>query len=335
MSIRDLGLGRYESVLRAAGIDSLEQLLARNRRELLALPRVGIQAIVRVEAALADRGLALAVDEWTPYRCARDGKESWDTSLCGLFLCASCTKEFIGKVFDGAKPVYASASVDGYCDHCNLLRKVALRQWLLCNICYRVLKSIGRGVVAARHFRSYWETAIGPKLSGVELIETDPPELRRRDDSPDVTPRFDFLAVNRGTPAFGFELKTGRSHLGKGGVGSGMGRFQLDTSDCDDMSRSIREAGAPGYLVHIQVVDRAAPPTIRYAAVGLWWTDMYRMSEAFRETTQRPRENRPAAYYDVKMFGNVASLVDHLVNGGAAALKRRLKSEGLPALYRV
>ncbi len=60
----DLGLSRLgvRSGLEAAGIDTLEKLARRTRRELLELRGVGPAKVARIEAALAARGLSLLPD---------------------------------------------------------------------------------------------------------------------------------------------------------------------------------------------------------------------------------------------------------------------------------
>lgn len=335
MDIGRLGLGRYESLLRRVGLSEVEVLTEFNKRELQAFPGIGPKAVAAIESAVSRLNLHLAQDEWLPYTCARDGRETWDTTLSSFFLCDPCADTFRTTVFNDVGEAYLGAPIEGYCDHCNSKKSVRLRQWLLCGVCYRVLKSIGRGVAAARFFREFWTESISGVQPDLELIETDPPELRRRDGKDDRQSKFDFVARDRDSQKlrFGFELKAGRSHLGRGGIGSGMGRFQLDVTDVDDMLAAVQESAIPAYLVHIQVVDRAEPPTVRYAPVGLWWVDMYTMATGFLQVTQRPRENRPAAYYDPKIFKGKAELADHIEHDGPRSLQRRLTKEGPPRLY--
>lgn len=336
MELAELGLTAFIRRLERAGVTSVEDLLGRNRRQLLQLAGIGDGTVDAIEAALKERGMELQRDEWEPYKCARHGERAWDVSLAGFFLCDDCARDFKVKAFDGAETLFAGEAVDGYCDHCNLRKEVRFRQWLLCGVCHRVVRSIGRGVAAARFFEEFWDARIAKDRPDLRLEERDPPELRRATGNEKREASFDFLAVDTksGEPRFGFELKAGRSHLGKGGIGSGMTRFQLDVSDCDDMASCIRAIGVPGYLVHLQVLDRVEPPTLRYSAVDLWWTDMFEMAKSWKETTQRPRENRPAAYFDPKMFRDSATLIDHVKSGGPQEIQSRMRAEGQPPLYR-
>ena len=90
----------------------------------------------------------------------------------------------------------------------------------------------------------------------------------------------------------------------------------------------------PVYLAHAQVIDRASPPTVYYIAVGLWWTDIFSMRDYYRLSRTRPRENRPAAYYDIAMFSNISAFAEHLGNNGPLNIKARMEAEGIPNLYR-
>lgn len=113
-----------------------------------------------------------------------------------------------------------------------------------------------------------------------------------------------------------------------------MGQFQLDHSDCDAIMDVVRREELPVYLAHAQVVDRVLPPTTYYVAVGIWWTDLFSMSENYNESRSRPRENRPAAYFNTTMFNDTQAFIDHLNNNGPDHIKTRMKQDGYPGLYR-
>jgi hypothetical protein len=178
---------------------------------------------------------------------------------------------------------------------------------------------------------------VSPVVPNLQLEETDPPELRRRDRaSIDAKISYaDFVATDRrtGRPTLGIELKTGKSYIGSSGIGNRMNRFQLDTSDCDDILTVLKRDRLPMYLMHAQVFDRADPPTVRFQGVGLWWTDIFSMRDHFITTAMRPRETRAAAYFDTRMFRPFATFPDHLAASGPAELKARMASEGIPDLY--
>jgi hypothetical protein len=71
-----------------------------------------------------------------------------------------------------------------------------------------------------------------------------------------------------------------------------------------------------------------------FRAVGLWWSDIYQMTEHFRQVKMRRDEQRGAAYFGKRAFQDIASLPDALVaGGGELALVARYKREGVPDMY--
>lgn len=329
---------RTARVLRDAGIADVNALIRRNERELLAVPGFGRGSMTEVYEALAAGGYELAEDPFAAYLCARHGERSWDTNLSNLFLCDDCTVEWLANAFAGAPPAYVGVPTGGYCLNCNVDRPdVALRQWFLCGTCERVARSIGRSVVAERFVDEQWDTLVVPHAADLVLAGVDRPTLRRRgrDDSKSKHAEIDFVARGAtGVPVFGFELKTGKSHIsGRAAVGAGMSRFQLDVSDCDDIAAVMARERIPVYLVHVQVIDRAQPPTVEYRAIAGWWTDPFRMNEHFSHVQRRPRETRDAAYFDVNMFQPLSSFPNHIGNDGPADLAERIEQEGIPDLY--
>jgi hypothetical protein len=184
-----------------------------------------------------------------------------------------------------------------------------------------------------------WEERISPLVPHIMLTETDPPELRPRGQRSDPQRKVladftGFSAEQPETALFGFELKTGRKAVSvNDGIGAPMSRFQLDTTDCDDIATVVTRENIPVYLIHVQVLGRAYPPTERFHGVGLWWTDQWAMNSHLMGVDVRPRETRNAAYYDIRMFRDVASLTDHLSRGRYVLDRDRLLRDGQPALY--
>lgn len=331
---------RTSGILRAAGVNDLETLIKYNERELLALSGFGRVSMSDVYKALATEGCKLEQDPFAAYVCARHGERSWDTNLCSLFLCGDCAAAWTADVFDKQPAAYVSAPTGGFCVNCNVNRQdVALRQWFLCGTCERVARSIGRSVVAERFVSEQWNSLVVPHAPSLVLLGTDAPTLRRRgrDDSKNKHAEIDFVAHDEQDhePVFGFELKTGKSHIsGRAPVGAGMGQFQLDTSDCDDITAVMSREQMPVYLLHVQVIDRAHPPTIEYRAIAGWWTDPFQMREHFDRVQRRPRETRDAAYFNVNMFQPFSTLAEHIRNDGPVHLAERIEREGVPDLYR-
>ena len=117
-------------------------------------------------------------------------------------------------------------------------------------------------------------------------------------------------------------------------VGSPMARFQLDTTDCEDILSVVRREKIPVCLVHVQVIGRAYPPTERLQGVGFWWADLWAMQSSFEYVQVRPRETRDAAYFATKMFKGVSSLAEYLSENRYVMDRQRLAEDGIPQIYR-
>ena len=323
--MEELGLPRaLLQRLNAVGITTVGKLAALNRRELRDIQGIGPGAVQRIEAALGTMELRLADDPWGPYTCARHGEPSWDTKLATMYLCNPCSQKFTAQAFAGTQPAFEGERVKGYCLHCNQRRDVRLRQWFLCGVCERVVRSIGRSVVADQFVLDWWKREAAERVPGLRLSLVDEPELRSHDRR-SVRERIsaiDFICEDASRKyLFGIELKAGRSYIRGRSIGTKMNEFQLDHGDVDDILAVVaREGNLPVYLFHAQVMDRAEPPTVRFVGLGLWWTDLFSMSEQYLGSRRRPLETKMAAYYNTGMFVSqqtslsTLSLVDQRVS---------------------
>ncbi len=336
--VADLGLpNRTANALRRHDIETVEGLTGLNPREVSGLAGIGSAALAEILDALGAHGLALATDPYEAYVCARHDEPRGDSLLAGFWLCDECTDQFVGDALHGSSPEYAGEVVEGQCAHCNRDRAIRLRQWLLCPVCERVLRSIGRSLVAAKHLLEFWETRIQPTTPDLSLVELDQPRLRVRGSignaAKDVTA--DFVIQRDAEDLVGVELKTGKSRIGRGtGVGSAMSRFQLDISDCDDIERAGTESGYPVYVIHSQVIDRVSPPSVRYVAIEAWWATPFALAEAFLSRSQRQRESKEAAYFDTKAFRPLGDAIAHIQSGGLDQSVQLYRINGMPRLYR-
>ena len=317
--------------LQSAGLKSVNDLTALCDRELLQIPGIGRKTVDVIEAALSDASMSLARDPFGRYICARHGQPAGDAGLTSFFLCQGCADEWVNDAFAGAAPEWEGEKVTGYCIGCNVRKEVRLRQWFLCAICERVARSIGRSIEAERQVADTWAKGIG---SGWALRSIDPPRLRRPNTTAGTkVASLDFLVSRKGKDLVGIELKTGRGEIGGTGIGTRIGRFQLDVSDCDDIRDAARAAEVVPYVLHAQVIDRAEPPTVRHVATGLWWSEYQSLCAAFLGTRQRPRENRPAAYFNVDAFRPIDELASHLAAVDLNDRIEKLKRAGWPPLY--
>lgn len=321
--------------LNQLGIQTVEDLVALNERELLSLPGIGPKALTHIVDALAAQGRVLAIDLYAAYVCARHSEQARDAELRSYFLCDSCRDDYSTLAFSDRPPEWVSTErVDGYCAHCNSQTEVRLSQWFLCGTCDRVIRSIGRGVASAKFVEASWAAAFGSS-GDLALVETDPvtlqPRGRRSDPSRMATGDFEARRAS-GSVALGLELKTGRSALPGGGIGKPMAQFQLDTTDCDDIVAAARGLSAPVFLLHAQVIGRAEAPTERFEGVGLWFARPWDMRSHLEAVRQRPRETRDAAYFKTAMFrpfSDLPSYIETSFEVDLAAMKR----DGFPTLY--
>lgn len=317
--------------LRAAGLKSANDLTALCDRELFQIPGIGHKSVAKIEVALSTAGMSLANDPFGRYTCARHGQPAGNAGLTSFFLCQSCTEEWVSNAFAGRDPEWEGEKVIGYCIACNVRKEVRLRQWFLCAICERVARSMGRSIEAERKVADIWSNTAG---SSWKLRAIDPPRLRGINSTADTKiATLDFLVSRKGKQLIGIELKTGRGEIGGTGIGTPMGRFQLDVSDCDDICEAARTAEVIPYVLHAQVIDRAEPPTVRHVATGLWWAEYLSLRAAFLETRQRPRENRPAAYFNVDAFRPIDELASHLAAVDLDDEIEKMKQAGWPSLY--
>jgi len=263
--------------------------------------------------------------------CVRHLKPRKDVKLRHFFLCDECTDQWTAEAFDGNASLWTGEAVKGYCMLCNKSTTVRLRTWFLCDICDRVARSIGRNHIAEQSIMDFWAEKVAPSHPHLSIVQNDVSSLRPRRDT-DVTGQgpLDFLVTDErdGKLVFGIENKTGRSSI------RDMSQFQLDISDCDSILNHVRELQVPSFIIHAQVLELWEPPTMGFRIVGLWWTDIYRMTEHFSSVKLRAVERRGAAYFKKKAFEPIDTFVDGLYDdAGQLAIVERFNREGIPPMY--
>ncbi len=262
--------------------------------------------------------------------CVRHAKPRKDVRLRQYFLCDACTSTWTTEAFGGNAPLYSGEEVDGYCQLCNQILKVKMRTWFLCDICHRVAGAIGRNHVAELAIVNFWDVHVRPKLPQLELVRNDISSLRpRRDTDESATAPIDFLVRDAASKEnlFGIENKTGRSSI------KDMSQFQLDCSDCDTIKNDMKRLNIPCYIIHAQVLETWQPPTVGFKIIGLWWTDVYRMTAHFKSVKQRRDENRGAAYFGKKAFEPIDTFPGAVWTGTSLPLVDQFESEGIPEMY--
>jgi hypothetical protein len=254
-----------------------------------------------------------------------------DVRLRHFFLCDECANAWTSGPFAGNAPLYEGESVEGYCGLCNKQsRDIKLRTWFLCDICCCVAGSIGRNHVAEEAIIQFWQENVAPKYPTLTLVQKDISSLMpRRDTDLSASASIDFIVVDedRKQTVFGIENKTGRSSINE------MSQFQLDVSDCDTILNDMQRISAPAYVVHAQVLEIWEPPTMGFRIVGLWWSDVYTMSEHFKSIRTRRDEMRGAAYFGKKAFYPMSTFAHAIMDGDDYALLKRYEEQGPPQMY--
>lgn len=302
--------------LSQASVGTVQDLVALSEREVQAIQGIGAKSLLEIQAALNSLGLELAEDPYGKLLFARHGKKRTDTRLRSYFLCEQCGNGFRTLALNNTAPAFMMRMTDGpfYCSHCNKTKTLYLHQWLVCDICDRVLRSIGRGIEANKSVLEWWEKQRANDLSLPRLVETDPPNLRPFGDRGNASSLDLTAKIGAVTTPFGVELKTEEIIFRGGNIGSGMTQFQLDVNDIQSVLEDIQNADSfiPAYVFHCQVVDVPKPPTTKFECVGIWWVSIKDLIGNIVEIRQRFRENRPAAYIATFVFKQITSFIDEV-----------------------
>jgi len=320
--IDDLELSnRIKSRLKEASVKIIQDLTSLTEREVRAIKGIGEKSIEEIRSVLSDFGRNFKYDRYGKRTCARHNRKRTDARLRGYFLCEECAKDFQTLALHDKEPELKLNFGDNsyYCSHCNKKRQISLYQWYVCDICDRVLRSIGRGLAASKGVFNWWEKEGKNRFNWLEIEERDQPILRSIHSDSDEE-NLDFVWKHNNDVAFGAEIKTGRNHLKGGTIGGGMSQFQLDISDIQAILLAMKTNGdyIPSYLFHCQVVDVPEPPTTVYECVGIWWTSIDTLIEDISDVRQRPRENRPAAYIERYTFEIIDTFPEEIESVGYA-----------------
>jgi len=264
--------------------------------------------------------------------CVRCTIERIDTALCSFFLCEVCVAALRDQAFNGNPASSWDFGATSYCALCNEQRRLRLAQWFLCPYCERLVNSYRLGRVSQAFAVEQWQRVVAPHALGITLEVVDTVTLspyERRGRRRELAETLDLRARENGAPVSWLELKTGQRSIGE------LATFQLDHSDCDDIINVVRATGLPAFVFHVQLGREYDPPGDRIVTHGIWWTDIYAMSEALVRSERRRRNGgKMAAHFSPSCFAPLESLGPALRDGRHRALLERLKREGPPSLYR-
>ena len=266
-------------------------------------------------------------------RCARCNTERLDTELSTFYLCNECVSRLTQQALHGTDPVLRTFEIPSYCGLCNKQESLSLTQWFLCPYCARLVNSYRLGRVSQAFASSEWVSTVQPHVPKILLDPVDVIELRpyqRAGRRRALATELDFIGREDGAALFWVELKTGQRSI------ADLATFQLDQSDCDDILNVIRQTGLPAYVFHVHLGKEYHPPSNRILTHGVWWTDVYAMTEAFLQMERRQRNGgKLAAHFSRECFQPLASLGPALSESHHLAILARLQKQGPPEMYRL
>jgi hypothetical protein len=274
-------------------------------------------------------------------QCARCLRRQYDVDRVHLFLCDDCTRVYGDEAFRATAPLFRAALVKGRCESCDKLGEISYAQWLTCGYCARIVHSYRMGRISAAFALEQIRNVVQPIVPHLNFEEADPIIIQataRRGRRRELATKLDFKAVQKadGIPVFWLELKTGPGSIERPGQPDedAMAEFQLDCSDCDDITNTVISSGLPAILLHCQVVRHPEPPTMRIVGKALWWTDLESFTSKFKDVrARRGNERKQAAYFDTSCFQPIGALSDFLMGGWIERAKEALSKNGCPALY--
>lgn len=265
--------------------------------------------------------------------CVRCRTERIDTGLRSFFLCEPCAAALREQAFNQNPPSSWDIRVTSYCALCNEERPLRLYQWFLCPYCDRLVNSYRLGRVSQAFAVAQWELLVAPHAPAIALEVVDAVTLspyERRSGKRELAETLDLRARENGAPVSWFELKTGQRSIAE------LATFQLDHSDCDDIINVVRVSSLPAFVLHVQLGREYRPPSVRVVTYGIWWSDIYAMSEAFvKSERRRLNGGKMAAHFSPACFAPLDSLGRALRDGRHRALRERLNREGPPRMYRL
>lgn len=255
-----------------------------------------------------------------------------DTALASFFLCDECATALAERAFNRAGPSFWDFGVASYCALCNERKELKLTQWFLCPYCERMVNSYRLGRVSQDYSLAEWERVVAPNAPAMAIEPVDPVVLspyERPVGRRELAVTLDYRMIERGEHVGWVELKTGQRSIDE------FETFQLDHSDCDDILNVVRTTNLPAYVFHAQLDREYYPPSDHSVPRGLWWTDIYAMAGAYRESRRRRTNGgKMAAHFEPGCFARLESLGPALRDGHHRMLQERLRRDGLPVLYR-
>lgn len=266
--------------------------------------------------------------------CARHTSRHTARSLQAGFYCDRCTRLLTSKAFNKRPPVYHGAGVKGFCGLCNKRKRVFLRQWFACGVCWNVIVAYQKSIVASQAVHDYWRKKIASEFPHIFLVEKEAVSLspysrkaKSKREAAESLTELDFVVKNRRLKnqklLFHIELKSGPGAVDE------MREFQLDINDSNDIVGAANNTGLPVYIFHVQTEFKYDPPTRASVARKIWWTDISKLLKHRLSVRTRRGEDKKAGYYSPMAFQTMDTFPEELRSKRYRKLQRRLSRRPL------
>jgi hypothetical protein len=239
--------------------------------------------------------------------CARHTSRQTARTLQTGYYCDRCARLLTHKAFNNRPPFYHGAGINGFCGLCNKRKRVFLRQWFACGICWNVIVAYQKSIVASRAVHDYWRKKIISKFSYLSLVEKEAVslspysrKLRTKRQAAESLTELDFVVMNRKLkrrkPLFHIELKSGHAAIDE------MREFHMGSGDSNGMVGVANNTGLPVYIFHVQTEFIYDLPTRASVARQIWWTDIFKLLKHRTSVRTRRGEDKRAGYYSPAAF---------------------------------
>ena len=265
-------------------------------------------------------------------QCARCSMARRDTALQSFFLCDRCADLLKTNAFNNIAPSFKNFEIETYCGLCNERTVSHLMQWYLCPFCDRLANSYRLGRISQSFALTEWTRLVQPIVPDIKIEVVDQVELspytRKAGKKRKLATQLDLRAHQGETPIFWIELKTGQRSIDE------FATFQLDVSDCDDILSVVKLTRIPAYVLHIQLEKQYHPPSDHIVGKGIWWSDIFSMTDVFVKAERRQRDGgKMAAHFSPECFLPFETFGEALKSNHHIIMRKRLDAEGPPRMY--
>lgn len=266
--------------------------------------------------------------------CARHTSRHTARTLQTGYYCDRCARRLTRRAFNDRPPVYHGAGIEGFCGLCNKRKRIYLRQWFACGVCWNVIVAYQKSIVASQAVHDYWRENITPEFPRLSLVEKEAVSLspysrkvKTKRQAAESLTELDFVVKNRALKRrkllFHIELKSGPGAIDQ------MREFQLDINDSNDIIGVANNTRLPVYIFHVQTEFKYDPPTRASIAHKIWWTDIFNLLKHQLSVRTRRGEDKKAGYYSPSAFQAMDTFPEELRSKRYRQLQRCLSRHRL------